>query len=205
MEPPVYYSRAEFIETDTGNKVSRRATIAGPQNIILGGKTIISSGAIIRGDLRRTGPGHAVVISLGRYCLVGEGCIVRYATFVSNLSCPANAVCRPPYKTYRGNFNYYPMKIGDHVHIGTSTIVEAATIGSHVVIGKNCVIGKFTIIKDCAQIADNTIVPPNTVIPALSLFAGSPGRFMEDLPESTQEMVEAQTKQYYTRFQPLDR
>lgn len=62
---------------DTGNKVSRRATIAGPQNIILGGKTIISSGAIIRGDLRRTNPGHAVVISLGRYCLVGENCVMR--------------------------------------------------------------------------------------------------------------------------------
>ena len=94
MEPAIYYSKAEFIETvrclsksatvsssyavqDTGNKVSRRATIAGPQNIILGGKTIISSGAIIRGDLRRTGPGHAVVISLGRYCLIGEGCIMR--------------------------------------------------------------------------------------------------------------------------------
>lgn len=62
---------------DTGNKVSRKAAIAGPQNIILGGKTIISSGAIIRGDLRRSGPGHAVVISLGRYCLVGEGCVLR--------------------------------------------------------------------------------------------------------------------------------
>lgn len=62
---------------DTGNKVSRRATIAGPQNIILGGKTIISSGAIIRGDLRRTGPGHAIVISLGRYCLIGDGCVIR--------------------------------------------------------------------------------------------------------------------------------
>jgi hypothetical protein len=104
MEAPIFYSKAEFIETvrshlfsdvlspfivlhvssvipqDTGNKVSRRATIAGPQNIILGGKTIISSGAIIRGDLRRTGTGHAVVISLGRYCLVGEGCIMRSAT-----------------------------------------------------------------------------------------------------------------------------
>jgi dynactin-5 len=83
------------------------------------------------------------------------------------------------------------MKIGDHVHIGANSVVEAATIGNHVEIGKNCVIvcwyyflvvapinfyqGKFTIIKDCAKIADNTIVPPNTVIPALSLFAGSPG------------------------------
>ena len=97
MQHPIYYSKAEYIETvrynqvclnsviaqhaisqDTGNKVSRRATIAGPQNIILGGKTIIASGAIIRGDLRRTGPGHAVVISLGRYCLVGESCVMRY-------------------------------------------------------------------------------------------------------------------------------
>jgi hypothetical protein len=65
------------ITKDTGNKVSRRATISGPQNIILGGKTIISNGAIIRGDLKRAGPGHAVVISLGRYCLVGEGCVMR--------------------------------------------------------------------------------------------------------------------------------
>lgn len=49
-------------------------------------------------------------------------------------------LCRPPYKTYRGNFNYYPMKIGDHVHIGANSIVEAAQIGNHVEIGKNCVI-----------------------------------------------------------------
>jgi len=187
FHPPIHYAKSEYIETDTGNKVSRRATIAGPQNIILGGKTIIASGAIIRGDLRRTGPGHAVVISLGRYCLISDGCILR-----------------PPYKTYRGNFNYYPMKIGDHVHIGSNSVVEAATIGNHVQIGKNCIIGKFTIIKDCAKIADNTVIPPNTVVPALALFAGSPGQFVEDLPESTQELVDAQTKQYYNRFQPLE-
>jgi carbonic anhydrase/acetyltransferase-like protein (isoleucine patch superfamily) len=70
-----------FIQ-DTGNKVSRKAIIAGPQNIILGGKTIISNGAIIRGDLRRTGSGHTVVISLGRYCLIGEGCVMRYVYFL---------------------------------------------------------------------------------------------------------------------------
>ncbi len=132
---------------DTGNKVSRRATISGPQNIILGGKTIISNGAIIRGDLKRAGPGHAVVVSLGRYCLVGEGCVMRCVSTVSNpLPRSSDAILfrhcpfRPPYKTYRGAFNYYPMKIGDYVHIGANTIVEAATIGNHVEIGKNCVI-----------------------------------------------------------------
>jgi dynactin-5 len=97
------------------------------------------------------------------------------------------------------------MKVGDHVHIGSNTVVEAASIGNHVEIGKNCVIGKFTMIKDCAKIADNTVIPPNTVVPALSLFAGSPGRFVEYLPESTQELVEGYTKKHYSLFQPLDR
>ncbi|KAG9074324.1 hypothetical protein FS749_014134 [Ceratobasidium sp. UAMH 11750] len=96
------------------------------------------------------------------------------------------------------------MKIGDHVHIGAGTVVEAATIGNHVEIGKNCVIGKFTIIKDCAKIDDNSIVPPNTVIPALARFGGSPSQFIEEMPESTMENVEVHTKGYYNRFQPLE-
>jgi hypothetical protein len=109
MQTPIYYPKAEFIETvgvtgfdkkdiadivtvkDTGNKVSRRATISGPQNIILGGKTIISNGAIIRGDLKRAGPGHAVVISLGRYCLVGEGCVMRCVSSLLSHFCPTQS------------------------------------------------------------------------------------------------------------------
>ncbi len=126
------------------------------------------------------------------------------------------------------------MKIGDYVHIGANTIVEAATIGNHVEIGKNCVIVNTLAypfylslltfaFKDCAKIADNSIIPPNTVIPALTLFTDSPGtrhritkkmptsysldigHFVEDLPESTQEVVEAHTKSYYARFQPAER
>jgi carbonic anhydrase/acetyltransferase-like protein (isoleucine patch superfamily) len=51
---------------------------------------------------------------------------------------------RPPYKTFRGAFNYYPMKIGDYVHIGAGSVIEAATIGNHVEIGKNCIIVSLT-------------------------------------------------------------
>lgn len=68
-----------------------------------------------------------------RYVLLGGSTSIKIVLQYS--SC-----IRPPYKTYRGNFNYYPMKIGDYVHIGANTVVEAATIGNHVVIGKNCVI-----------------------------------------------------------------
>lgn len=37
-------------------------------------------------------------------------------------------------------FNYYPMKIGDHVTIGENSIVEAAQLGNCVDIGKDCII-----------------------------------------------------------------
>lgn len=83
----IRYSKSDFIETDTGNKVSRKCTICGSQNIILGGKTIIQHNVVVRGDLRRAGgSGPAVVIAVGKYCVMGEGCVVR-----------------PPYKTYKGS------------------------------------------------------------------------------------------------------
>ena len=93
----VPYHPNEYIQTAmTGNKVSRKATILGSQNIILGGKCIIQHGAIIRGDLKRITSSTAaagsqaqqtqsVVILFGRYCLLAESSVIR-----------------PPYKTYKG-------------------------------------------------------------------------------------------------------
>ncbi|KAG1051820.1 hypothetical protein G6F43_005997 [Rhizopus delemar] len=183
MEAPIkYYNRSEYIETDTGNKVSRKSIICGSQNIILGGKTIIQTDCVIRGDLRRTGGGHAVVIAIGRYCLLSQKSIIR-----------------PPYKTYKGIFSYYPMKIGDHVTIGEGSIVEAATIGSHVSIGKNCIIGRFAIIKDCCCILDNTIIAPNTVVPSFSVYGGSPE--FEKSPHTTRH---AKRSHFYDQLHALD-
>jgi dynactin-5 len=78
--------------------------------------------------------------------------------------------------------------------------VEAASIGSFVSIGKNCVIGRFVIIKDCVRIEDNTVIAPHTVVSSFSVYGGSPGVWKDDLPESTQEMYEAQSKDQYAKF-----
>jgi hypothetical protein len=81
--------KGEYIETDTGNKVSRKSNILGSQNIILGGKTIIQGDCTIRGDLRRiAGPGqHAnVAIAVGRYCFFAR-----------------SSMLRPPGKMHRGS------------------------------------------------------------------------------------------------------
>lgn len=77
---------SDWLVTDNGNVVSRRAVIHGSSSIVLAGKGVINE-SLIRGDLRRAGGSNnnAVVIQMGRYSIVGKG-----------------AVIRPPYKTYRG-------------------------------------------------------------------------------------------------------
>lgn len=134
------------------------------------------------------------------------------------------------------------MKIGDHVHIGAGTIVEAATIGNHVEVGKNCVIvsplcditpiwtnKRVNVHRESSQ-SSRTVqrsqiillfhptrlfqlwqclrvrqvrLGHHSAIKMTLIQVPIVGQFVEDLPESTQEMVEAQTKQYYLRFQPV--
>ena len=107
-------------------------------------------------------------------------------------------------------FQYLPMKICDHVHIGTQTIIEAAHVGSYVSIGSNVQIGKFVVIKDCVRIEDDTVIPPHTTIPSFSIVSGKPGnsffkcKLMEglvvaELPESAQE--EMDNHERYADFQ----
>lgn len=91
----------------------------------MGSARQLTPGAILRGDLRRSTPNnaHHVVLSLGKYCLVGEG-----------------AVLRPPGKIYKGTFTFYPVRIGDCVHIGPDAIVEAASVGHGVEIGARAIV-----------------------------------------------------------------
>ncbi|GAA5938784.1 dynactin subunit 5 [Sporobolomyces koalae] len=180
-----------FIQTETGNIVSRQSVIYGSQNIVLAGKSILSPGCVLRGDLRRSaatssttsGGGATVVIAMGKYCFVGE-----------------QSVLRPCYKTFKGTFSYYPMKIGDYVTIGAGSVVEAASIGTGVEIGKNCIIGPLSILKDYCKIADGAILGAGTIVPSLTEWSGSPAKSIQQLAESTPEIAEAKAKAVYNSF-----
>ncbi|OTA54824.1 trimeric LpxA-like protein [Hypoxylon sp. EC38] len=175
--------KGEYIETDTGNKVSRRAILIGTQHIMLGGKTVIQAEAMIRGDLARTTqpasssgaatPGSNTAVAIGRYCYLSKGCCLR-----------------PPGRIYKGSFTFLPLRLGDHVFIGEGTVVQAATIGSHVHIGQGVVVGEFAIIKDYVRILDGTVIPANMVIPSFSIVAGQPGRVVGEVPEGGHEAFE---------------
>ncbi|KAI9163056.1 Dynactin subunit 5 [Paramyrothecium foliicola] len=168
--------KGEYIETDTGNKVARKAILVGTQNIMLGGKNVIQPEVMIRGDLVRTAPSSSsssgsappsnTAVATGRYVFLSRGVLLR-----------------PPGRMYKGDFTYMPLRIGDHVFIGQGTVVQAASVGNHVSIGKGCVINEFAIIKDYVKILDGTIVPFSMVIPSFSIVAGQPGRVVGEIPE----------------------
>ncbi len=52
VEPPViYYSKADFVTTKQGNKISRSVQLKGAERITVAGQTIIEAGAELNGDL----------------------------------------------------------------------------------------------------------------------------------------------------------
>eukprot|EP01112_Ceratiomyxa_fruticulosa_P000637 TRINITY_DN1057_c0_g1_i2.p1 TRINITY_DN1057_c0_g1~~TRINITY_DN1057_c0_g1_i2.p1 ORF type:complete len:184 (+),score=14.26 TRINITY_DN1057_c0_g1_i2:273-824(+) len=178
QEPPMYYEKGDYIETLTGNKVSRKSVLCGSMNIRLHGKTIIKPGAVIRGDLAN--------VIVGRLSLIGD-----------------NTVIRPSYKRFKSGIAFFPLTIGDHVTIDEGSVVEAASIGSYVSIGKNCIISKRCIIKDCSSIPDNTILAADTVVPPFTEYRGAPGLFYQELQESWIEVQKEKTTSYYERFQAV--
>ncbi|KAL1798323.1 hypothetical protein ACET3X_002360 [Alternaria dauci] len=166
--------KGEYIETDSGNKVSRRSAITGTANITLGGRTVIMADVQLRGDLHptRSAPSSSgkdvtpTSISIGRCTVISQGSVIK-----------------PPSRISRGQVHYYPMKIGDNVFVGPNSTIQAISISSHVHIGQNCSIGAFAIIKENVKILPHTVVPPNMVIASGSVVGGQPARVVGDVGE----------------------
>lgn len=125
IEPqPLLYPRHLFATTKRLNRVSKSSVLCGSDNIGVRGRSIIESGAVLRGDLS--------TIELGSYCVIGE-----------------RAVLRPPEQRFQGRVAHIPMTVGDHVVVEEGSVVEAAAIGDCTHIGKNCHIVRQTTQQIC--------------------------------------------------------
>jgi dynactin-5 len=166
--------QSNYIATTGGNKVNKKCGLYGMVNIKSSGKCIFTEGTVIRGDLAQ--------IKLGIFTIVMPNTVIR----------------PPPANTQ--TLSYLPIFIGNHVYIGENSVVQANDIGSYVYIGKNCVIGPRCKLRDCCHIADNTVLPADTTVPSFTRFSGNPGRFEDELPESTEDMLIDQTVNYYLKY-----
>jgi len=174
--------KGDYIETDTGNKVARRAQLHGTQHIILGGRAVIQADVCIRGDLIRPSSSiakdassskpssHAsapgVAVAIGRYSFISSGTILR-----------------PPLKMSMGRAGYYPLKIGEHTFIGANCVIEAAQIGDHVHVGRGAVVGKFAILKDGVKVLEGAHVVGGMVVASGFVVGGRPARVVGEVGE----------------------
>merc|ERR1711892_59552 len=88
-----------FIETSTGNRVSRKAGLYGSQNIVLSGKVFVEPEGIIRGDLAH--------VRVGRFSLVKRGTVLR-----------------PSLKHFNKGVAFVPLSIGENCLIGERCVVS---------------------------------------------------------------------------------
>ena len=171
------YDSEKWIETASGNKVSRESVLCGSQNIVLNGKSLVLPNSIIRGDLSG--------VRLGRYCVVCE-----------------SAVLRPAAKLFPKGLNYFHMTLGDAVWVGPDAVVQAASIGSYVRIGARAVISPRAVILDACLILPDSVVPEDAVIPPFSVYGGNPAVFVRSLPEASAALHEDAAFVFYETFDP---
>ena len=103
--PETEFAEEDFIQTTSGNIISRSTLIYKPQAVeIPNGRCIIQRDVIIRGDF--------AAVQLNKYCFIDE-----------------EAILRPCYTNFKGVFRFIPLTIGSHTYIGKESIIESATIG----------------------------------------------------------------------------
>uniref|UniRef100_A0A7S0STE1 Dynactin subunit 5 n=1 Tax=Chromulina nebulosa TaxID=96789 RepID=A0A7S0STE1_9STRA len=176
--PIIEFNPAEYIQTASGNIISRKCSIYKPQNVeIPQGKVIIKENVILRGDLMN--------IQINKYTMICQ-----------------NTIIRPSYGIINDTFRFIPLIIGSNCYIGENSVIEAATIGLGCYIGNNCIIGKRVILKDYVRVEDDTIVPADTVITPFSIVSGKPGKIIGEVNESITSLAATEALARYQNTIP---
>lgn len=130
---PQTVSREQYVQTRSGNKVSKNALLCGSQNIELKGNSILHPGAVMRGDLALIRCGISLLLKSSMQCIplkffisIGLKALATLRFFQSqyrNFFTPgrycimqSDCVLRPATKQHKPI--YFPLKIGDFVYRG---------------------------------------------------------------------------------------
>ncbi|KAL8707093.1 MAG: hypothetical protein Q9220_007819, partial [cf. Caloplaca sp. 1 TL-2023] len=151
-----------YVETETGNKVSRLAKLHGTRHITLGGRCVISPYVTIRGDLVRLSPAASsnakekkqppvTSVTLGKYTILSPH-VTLTPPSLTNPSIAITTDSTNTGDTAAREAQYVPMTIGSHTLIHSSCTISAASIGSHVTIEPHCQIGRMAILKDGCRV-----------------------------------------------------
>ncbi|KAL8860364.1 MAG: hypothetical protein Q9178_003335 [Gyalolechia marmorata] len=203
-KPPAPSTTSTWVETETGNKVSRRAQLHGTQHITLGGRCVLSPSVCIRGDLVRPPPPppplpsttsstntnnkkpHPITsVSLGKYVILSPHVLLKPPLRVVNIKAQSLSTTssgeREREKGLQQTLQYHPLLIGSHVFIGPHCTVQAASIGDHVVIESGAVVCNMAILKEGCRVLRGSVVPEGMVVPPGVVVGGRPARVVGEV------------------------
>lgn len=167
-----------FIQTSSGNRISRQALISKPQALeIPSGRCVIMPNVIIRCDL--------AAVQLHKYSFIDEGSLLRPCSIMTTAPSGANGTKEGGGDGVEYSLKFVPLTIGSHTWIGKSCVIEAASIGMGCRIGDNVILSKRCILRDYVYVESNTVVPPDMVLPPFSIVSGAPAKIIGEMPEST--------------------
>lgn len=173
----------EYIETSSGNRISKKASISGAANILLTGNTTISHGVKLEGDVPLKDPDDAA-IQVGKYSYFYPGSQVAPPLLGQAKGAAAKV--------------YGPLSIGAFVVIGRDTSVQASNIGSRVWIGADCSIGNNSKVYHCCVIKDGTKIPEKYVVPPFSVVQGCfPDLLVGELQPGYRDLLESRARELY--------
>eukprot|EP01091_Cochliopodium_minus_P012421 TRINITY_DN3754_c1_g3_i4.p2 TRINITY_DN3754_c1_g3~~TRINITY_DN3754_c1_g3_i4.p2 ORF type:complete len:181 (+),score=38.16 TRINITY_DN3754_c1_g3_i4:56-598(+) len=148
-----------YLETSSGTKISKKASIFGLQDITVQSNCLIREESIIRADLAK--------IEMGQCCVIGK-----------------NSTLHPTLVSFPKGVAFLAIKMGNFIYIKEDCIISSISIGSHVFIGSRVILGKKTIIKDNGVILEDSVVPEGTVIPSFTVWRGAPAKCIGRLSPS---------------------
>ncbi|KAI9664389.1 MAG: hypothetical protein M1831_002322 [Alyxoria varia] len=186
-------ARGEYIETDTGNKISRRSKIEGTPHIILAGRVVVQSDVCLRGDLVREaddtkttkksddksgkssgGPQSRTAISVGRYTFLAQGCTLHPPCRIFKNPNATSAAAstntpnpnEPASHTQTQTQTQSPTQLSHyHQKIGEHTYIGPYAHISAALVGNNCHIGAHAVIGNGCVLKDCVKVLEGAVMP----------------------------------------
>lgn len=170
----------EWIETTSGNRISKSAKICGSNQIVISGNSTINDNVLLKGDVNLAGK-HQTTIQIGKCCYLGMGA----------------QIIPPVVKQEATETVHGPVQIGAYSIVGEKSIIRLATIGSRVLIEPGCKLDNLSIVYDCCLIRRGTVIPPNMVVPPFSEVSGTPGIdfTIKDLNNSYKKLIETEARE----------
>lgn len=140
-------------------------------DVTIGEHSSIWPGAVVRGDFGK--------VEIGSYTCIQDNTVVH----------PADVYTR-------GEPEYIPVKIGNHVIVGHRALVHGATISD------NCIIGGGSIVFNGAKVSENSLVGmgavvlKNTEVLPRTIVVGIPARPLRKLRDEEIGRIRVQAENY---------